>query len=149
MWVSLKTITPPPLSSKDHFSPSKKTCFFKPKQELWLAKSILHRSISQEKLLWIPQTLFTRAGFQNENEVWMACLYRETPSSGFAQVHESKISSHFHCCIPQCVNHSRRDPKGSLFFHRFPRDKKLQQQWIVKMRRDTSPNFRVSIPSVQ
>ena len=41
-------------------------------------------------------------------------LVQGNPCSGSAQVHESKMSSLFHGCIPQCLNDSRHHPEGRL-----------------------------------
>ena len=48
----------------------------------------------------------------------------------------------YHCCVPLCVNDSRkRNPEIS--FHSFPTDLKRRAEWIVKIRRDPGDLFQV------
>ncbi|XP_068691460.1 uncharacterized protein [Montipora foliosa] len=48
----------------------------------------------------------------------------------------------YHCCVPLCVNDSRKkNPKIS--FHSFPTDPKRRAEWIVKIRRDPGDLFQV------
>ena len=54
-----------------------------------------------------------------------------------------------HCCVPLCHSNSSFDP--SLSFHRFPsgkNDKERKKQWLIKIRRDEGPLFKVSLYSV-
>ena len=47
----------------------------------------------------------------------------------------------YHCCVPQCTNDSRYNEEIS--FHSFPIDSKRRVNWIVKIRRDPGPDFKV------
>ena len=52
---------------------------------------------------------------------------------------KKKRGSALHCCVPQCNNDS-----SLLSFHRFPKkEEQLGANWIVKIRRDNSENFKV------
>lgn len=46
-----------------------------------------------------------------------------------------------HCCVPSCSNDSRYNKY--LSFHALPSDAKTRAEWIVKIRRDRTPNFEV------
>lgn len=56
-----------------------------------------------------------------------------------------------HCCVPCCTNDDRKNASGSLSFHRIPIPKnkddkekaKLQKEWIIRIRRDIGPDFKV------
>lgn len=52
----------------------------------------------------------------------------------------SKIAA-LHCCVPSCSNDSRYNKY--LSFHALPSDAKTRAEWIVKIRRDRTPNFEV------
>ena len=45
-----------------------------------------------------------------------------------------------HCCVPNCTNDARYDPK--LSFHHFPQDPQRRKQWIAKIRRDPRQNSK-------
>ncbi|XP_046583676.1 uncharacterized protein LOC124290869 [Haliotis rubra] len=49
-----------------------------------------------------------------------------------------------HCCVPMCTNDSRYDTEGQLSFHRIPAEKNLRKEWLVKIRRDVGPYFKLS-----
>ena len=56
----------------------------------------------------------------------------------------SKKRSSYHCCVPRCNGDSRYH--SELKFHRLPgrgRDEKLRKEWLVKIRRDEGPDFKV------
>ena len=57
----------------------------------------------------------------------------------------AKAGTAYHCCVPLCTNDSRYDPKKELSFHRFPTDKNLKKLWLIKIRRDIGPKFKVSL----
>ena len=56
-----------------------------------------------------------------------------------------------HCCVVYCVNDSRRESDffevhgKPLHFHRFPKDEQLKKLWIVAIRRDEGPEFKVKL----
>ena len=54
-------------------------------------------------------------------------------------------SSKQHCCVPLCNSNSSYDP--TLSFHHFPSGKNddRRKQWLIKIRRDDGPLFKVSI----
>ena len=55
-----------------------------------------------------------------------------------------KKKSAYHCCVPQCNGDSRYHE--DLHFHRIPgraKDEKLRKEWLVKIRRDEGPDFKV------
>ena len=54
-----------------------------------------------------------------------------------------KTSNSFHCCVPLCTSDSRYD--ASLHFHRIPSSLELRKQWILRIRRDEGPFFKVSL----
>ncbi len=51
-----------------------------------------------------------------------------------------------HCCVPLCTN--RRTKNTSLSFHTFPRKPETLKKWIVAIRRDEGPSFRVTANTV-
>lgn len=53
-------------------------------------------------------------------------------------------NSAYHCCVPLCNGDSRYHE--DLRFHRIPgrtKDEKLKKEWLVKIRRDEGPDFKV------
>ena len=52
------------------------------------------------------------------------------------------MPGHDHCCVPQCT--SRRDKSSGLSFHHFPNVSELRKRWLVAIRRDKGPSFRVT-----
>ena len=48
----------------------------------------------------------------------------------------------YHCCVPLCVNDSRKQ-NPEISFHSFPTDPKRRAEWIVKIRRDPGYLFQV------
>lgn len=53
-----------------------------------------------------------------------------------------KIKTSRHCCVPLCTSDSRYEPE--LHFHHIPKNEDLKKQWIIKIRRDEGPLFKVS-----
>lgn len=56
-----------------------------------------------------------------------------------------KKKSAYHCCVPQCNGDSRYHQ--DLHFHRIPgraKDEKLRKEWLVKIRRDEGPDFKIT-----
>lgn len=51
-----------------------------------------------------------------------------------------------HCCVPKSSSDGR-SAKGILFHH-FPRDERLQRQWIIAVRRDVGPEFKTTDSTV-
>ncbi|XP_060911932.1 uncharacterized protein LOC132988510 [Labrus mixtus] len=48
------------------------------------------------------------------------------------------------CCIKGCKSDKRRiSDYMTLTFHRFPANKKLRKQWLVKTRKDREPDFEI------
>lgn len=57
---------------------------------------------------------------------------------------DSRRQSSYHCCVPLCNGDSRYDK--TLKFHRIPgrqKDSQLRKDWLVKIRRDEGPHFKV------
>ena len=57
----------------------------------------------------------------------------------------NRRKSSYHCCVPRCNGDSRYD--RTLKFHRLPgrqKDAQVQKEWLVKIRRDEGPHFKVS-----
>ena len=52
------------------------------------------------------------------------------------------MPSHNHCCVPMCTN--RRVNCPQLSFHKFPAEPDLRKRWIIAVRRDEGPHFRVT-----
>lgn len=55
-------------------------------------------------------------------------------------------NSAYHCCVPLCNGDSRYHE--DLRFHRIPgrtKDEKLKKEWLLKIRRDEGPDFKVFI----
>ena len=50
-----------------------------------------------------------------------------------------------HCCVPLCNSNSSYD--SSLSFHHFPsgKNENRRKQWLIKIRRDEGPLFKVSL----
>lgn len=54
-------------------------------------------------------------------------------------------NSAYHCCVPLCNGDSRYHE--DLRFHRIPgrtKDEKLKKEWLVKIRRDEGPDFKIT-----
>ncbi|XP_068729058.1 uncharacterized protein [Montipora capricornis] len=49
----------------------------------------------------------------------------------------------YHCCVPHCNNDGRKKSHKDLRFFNFPTEKKLRQAWIIAIRRDESPLFKI------
>ena len=54
---------------------------------------------------------------------------------------KSKMAA-YHCCVPLCVNDSRKK-NPEISFHSFPTEPKRRAEWIVKIRRDPGDLFQV------
>ena len=52
------------------------------------------------------------------------------------------MPSNDHCCVPLCTNRRKKD--NSLSFHAFPRNADRRMEWIVAIRRDVGPAFRIT-----
>ena len=56
-----------------------------------------------------------------------------------------------HCCVVYCSNDSRylsnfiAETGKSLHLHTFPNDAILKKQWIIAIKRDEGPNFKVNV----
>ena len=49
------------------------------------------------------------------------------------------------CCVPHCaVTGYMFAEGGKVTFHSLPKDPGLLQTWLIKIRRDTGPNFAVT-----
>ena len=61
-----------------------------------------------------------------------------------------KSKSSFHCCLPCCNGDSRYH--SELIFHHLPgrgsHGEQLKKDWLVKIRRDEGPYFRVCIANI-
>ena len=55
---------------------------------------------------------------------------------------KSKMAA-YHCCVPKCVNDSRKNDEG-VSFHCFPSEQKRRSEWILKIRRDLGDFFVVN-----
>ncbi|CAN7978528.1 unnamed protein product [Ixodes persulcatus] len=50
-----------------------------------------------------------------------------------------------HCCVPLCNQRGSIDPSGNkVSYHGFPRDAAMHKKWIVGIRRDEGPYFKVT-----
>ncbi|TAF72267.1 MAG: hypothetical protein EAZ58_02370 [Flavobacterium sp.] len=49
-----------------------------------------------------------------------------------------------HCCVIYCTNDWRRLNCQSMHFHKFPVNPHTKKRWIVAIRRDEGPDFKVS-----
>ncbi|XP_025089366.1 THAP domain-containing protein 1-like [Pomacea canaliculata] len=45
------------------------------------------------------------------------------------------------CCVPQCTVQAYKCP--TLSFHDIPKDEQMKKLWLVKIRRDEGPLFRI------
>ena len=52
-----------------------------------------------------------------------------------------------HCCVPQCNGNGKRHPE--LIFHKFPAQDELRKTWIVVIRRDQGPLFKVRLKLIR
>ena len=56
---------------------------------------------------------------------------------------QTRKMASYHCCVPNCTNDSRYDK--SLSFHSIPNDPNRKKMWLIKIRRDEGPLFKVII----
>lgn len=49
-----------------------------------------------------------------------------------------------HCCVPHCTSDSRQDSCKNLSFHIFPQDEERVKKWIIAIRRDIGPGFKIT-----
>ncbi|XP_064463332.1 uncharacterized protein LOC135374270 [Ornithodoros turicata] len=50
-----------------------------------------------------------------------------------------------HCCVPMCKQRGLADSDGNkVSFHRFPKDGTQFKKWIIAIKRDEGPDFRVT-----
>lgn len=56
------------------------------------------------------------------------------------------MPAHDHCCVPNCSN--RRDKCPEVSFHGIPANEDLRKRWLVAIRRDVGPHFRISSSTV-
>ena len=55
------------------------------------------------------------------------------------------FKSNSYCCVPGCTQKGTVDPEGNrVGFFGFPKDTSLQQEWLVKIRRDVGPHFKLT-----
>ena len=55
------------------------------------------------------------------------------------------FKSNIYCCEPGCTQKGTVDPEGNrVGFFGFPKDTSLQQEWLVKIRRDVGPHFKLT-----
>ena len=53
--------------------------------------------------------------------------------------------SNMYCCVPGCTQKGTVDPERSIVgFFGFPKDQNLRQEWLVKIRRDVGPHFKLT-----
>ncbi|KAL9975993.1 hypothetical protein ACROYT_G013222 [Oculina patagonica] len=52
---------------------------------------------------------------------------------------------HYHCCVPLCNNDQRKSSATgkNLKFFNFPKDGQLRKAWIIAIRRDEGPLFKI------
>ncbi|XP_078382735.1 uncharacterized protein LOC144665367 [Oculina patagonica] len=53
--------------------------------------------------------------------------------------------AHYHCCVPLCNNDQRKSSATgkNLKFFNFPKDGQLRKAWIIAIRRDEGPLFKI------
>ena len=51
------------------------------------------------------------------------------------------MPAHDHCCVPDCNNRRNRNPE--LSFHTFPKNKEQKRKWILAIKWDEGPAFKV------
>ncbi|XP_078348406.1 uncharacterized protein LOC144633403 [Oculina patagonica] len=53
--------------------------------------------------------------------------------------------AHYHCCVPLCNNDQRKSSATGkkLKFFNFPKDGQLRKAWIIAIRRDEGPLFKI------
>ena len=56
------------------------------------------------------------------------------------------MPAHDHCCVPQCSNRQNTSP--GLSFHTFPSDPDRRKRWLVAIRPDEGPSFKVTSSTV-
>lgn len=53
--------------------------------------------------------------------------------------------SNIYCCVPGCTQKGTVDPEGNrVGFFGFPKDQNRRQEWLVKIRRDIGPHFKLT-----
>ena len=67
-------------------------------------------------------------------------------SSLFLSVEARRMPSNDHCCVPDCHNRRRKCP--SLSFHTFPANQDFRKRWVIAIRRDEGPSFRITSNTV-
>ena len=75
--------------------------------------------------------------------VSMRMIMDDNRSSAAGVFVSHKKESGYYCCVPQCRSNARYDLH--LSFHHIPKDELLKKQWIIKIRRDEGPHFKVNI----
>lgn len=60
------------------------------------------------------------------------------------------LKSNIYCCVPGCKEKGIVDPEGNqVGFFGFSKDTSLQQEWLVKIRQDVGPHFKLTdAPSI-
>ena len=56
------------------------------------------------------------------------------------------MPAHEHCCVPDCNNRQNRNPE--LSFHTFPKNKEQKYRWILAIKWDEGPAFKVTNSTV-
>ena len=56
------------------------------------------------------------------------------------------MPSHDHCCVPGCQN--RRNKLPCVSFHAFPRTGPTRRSWIIAIKRDEGPKFKITESTV-
>eukprot|EP00795_Rhopilema_esculentum_P015521 gene15521-6784_t len=91
----------------------------------------------------------TAAGVNNQNSGNTALQSEaaavEEEEAVPVSLERKRKKSAYHCCVPRCNGDSRYHQ--DLRFHRIPgrdKDKQLKAQWLVKIRRDEGPYFKIT-----
>ncbi|KAJ8314439.1 hypothetical protein KUTeg_006589 [Tegillarca granosa] len=62
------------------------------------------------------------------------------------QQNKTANKSKYHCCVPFCTSDSRYNKE--LHFHHIPKNPTLKKDWIIKIRGDEGPLFKITQATV-
>jgi len=73
----------------------------------------------------------------------------ESKKKPFSQLKEAAWKGKY-CCVPDCKNSSCREMERKLLglpklsFHSFPKDEAMVRKWIIKIKQDLGPDFKLN-----
>ncbi|XP_046891788.1 uncharacterized protein LOC124477807 [Hypomesus transpacificus] len=49
-----------------------------------------------------------------------------------------------YCCVPECKSNKKKESGKRKTFHRFPVNSAIRREWVIKIRRDIGPHFKIA-----